>query len=149
MDCEHCKEVGWEGTRHRLYPKWEPGDRLWVRETFQEVPATGGCEWKHPSDGYTGVRYRATWDRSHSCCWKPSIHMPRWASRITLEINDVRVQRLQEISEEDAIAEGAQCAGFPASLTNYGAFGRLWQKINGPDSWSANPFVWAISFKRI
>ena len=95
--------------------------------------------------------------------WRPSIHMPRWASRITLEITGVRVERLQDISEADARAEGATpipdpcdhtrlacadigCAG-PRPYTE--GFRSLWQSINGPGSWDANPWVWAVEFKRV
>ena len=84
--------------------------------------------------------------------------MPRWASRITLEITGVRVERLQEISEKDAIAEGCICpnygiddywkkAGDPDTPAD--VFMELWQSINGPESWSANPWVWVIEFKRL
>ena len=99
--------------------------------------------------------------------WRPSIHMPRWASRITLQINGVRVERLQEISYEDALAEGVsdlsallhedwrplegesgdECARrlrWPQRL-----YKQLWQSINGPGSWDTNPWVWCISFRRI
>jgi len=79
--------------------------------------------------------------------WKPSIHMPRRMSRITLEIVSVRMELLQDITEEDAIAEGAQFAGFPASLSNRGAFAKLWELINGPESWGENPWVWVVEFK--
>jgi hypothetical protein len=78
--------------------------------------------------------------------WKPSIHMPRWASRITLEVVSVRVERLQDISRVDAIAEG--CCD-PDSSTPKLAFEMLWQSINGPGSWEANPWVWVVEFKRI
>lgn len=135
-------------------PYGKPGDRLWVRETWAPVstfdpsPETGAfyradyVDDPHGPDGEKSPegRYRT---------WKPSIHMPRWASRIDLEITGVRVERLQDISEADAVAEGSQCAGVPAALTNRGAFSRLWQSINGPDSWAANPWVWVIEFQRI
>lgn len=91
--------------------------------------------------------------------WTPSIHMPRWASRILLEITDVRVGRLQEISEDDALAEGIRPFGdgngFHVedgafySSTAASAFAALWESINGPGSWEANPWVWAITFRRI
>lgn len=130
-------------------PHGTSGDRLWVRETW-------GLHDTQPSDGPENatVYYRATDGDSHELrhqLWRPSIFMPRWASRITLEITDVRVQRVQEITEEDAIAEGSQCSGVPASLTNRGAFAKLWDKINAKRGygWDANPWVWAISFKRV
>lgn len=94
--------------------------------------------------------------------WRPSIHMPRWASRILLEITDVRVERLNAISEKDATAEGVQPAGsllpdYPGTfLTPKGdfatakvAFQRLWESIYGEEGWKANPWVWVISFERI
>jgi hypothetical protein len=93
--------------------------------------------------------------------WKPSIHMPRWASRITLEITDIRVQRIQEISEADAIAEGIrEVAGKPGVFDGGGpaigrtarhAFLRLWDSIYAAQDlgWEVNPWVWAISFRRL
>lgn len=82
--------------------------------------------------------------------WRPSIHMPRWASRITLEVTDVRVERVQDISEEDAIAEGfalAGCGGEGPVRT----FSRMWDQINARRgySWESNPFVWCVTFRRI
>ncbi len=124
-------------------PYGQPGDRLWVRETW----APGG-------------RYAATDSRPGAVPrWRPSIHMPRAASRITLEITGVRVERLQDISEADALAEGigrydngtfgldapAACMGPSAAV----AYMRLWDHINGPGSWDANPWVWVVEFSRI
>ncbi|MGY0145232.1 hypothetical protein [Edwardsiella tarda] len=132
-------------------PYGQPGDRLWVRETF------GDC----------GVRfvYRADTDDGAACQvkrWTPSIHMPRWASRITLEITDVRVESLQDITDGDARAEGVPEAGgllpeYPGTyLTPKGdfasarvAFQRLWESIYGDDGWDANPWVWVIAFRRV
>lgn len=94
-----------------------------------------------------------SWDDSGSnpIRWRPSIFMPRWASRITLEITDVRVERLQDISEEDARAEGADPISEEVSsnpLIRYrAAFHSLWSSINGIGSWQSNPWVWVISFK--
>lgn len=134
-------------------PHGAPGDRLWVRETWAHERDGTGC----PDD--TGVLYRATdpgWDdEGTGLRWRPSIFMPRAASRILLEITDVRVQRLQEVSEEDARAEGVDLQGF-RSLTE-GIAGRehriqfctLWESIHGPGSWDANPWVWAITFRRL
>ena len=96
------------------------------------------------------------WAPGQSPCRKrPSIHMPRWASRITLEITAVRVERLQDISEADAKAEGTVPSdGYagPERDRQKGwrkSYAQLWDQINGPDSWEANPWVWAIEFKRI
>jgi hypothetical protein len=124
-------------------PHGTPDDRLWVRETWAHERDGTGC----PDD--TGVLYRATdpgWDdEGTGLRWRPSIFMPRAASRILLEITDVRVQRLQEISEEDARAEGYDRShAFPHEW-----FALLWERIHGPGSWHANPWVWAITFRRL
>ena len=151
--------------------KYRPGDRLWVREACiaEELP-----------DGLDGVRYLA--DEAFIAIqstseaadrWLdlrfygkrpspvapvktvPAIHMPRWASRITLEITDVRVERLQDISIADAIAEGVNVHpdhhGKPRTsiYSPVQAYLDLWEKINGPGSWEANPWVWVIDFKRV
>ncbi len=127
-------------------PYGKPGDRLWVRETFWYQPASFGevCGIKY-QDGDESIVYRADHEDAEvdDFRWKPSIHMPRWASRITLEIVDVRVQRVQEISEADAIAEGFG----PRSAR--ALFRGLWDSINTNrgSSWDANPWVWAVSFK--
>jgi hypothetical protein len=149
-----------------LCPYGQPGDRLWTRET-----------WAHnPRD--KSFLYRATdndgalvWaDGAGHNRWKPSIHMPRAASRILLEIAGVRVERLQDISEQDAIAEGIEGRYHPAAPNlwtwrdydskkerfSYGTavypksvFRKLWQSINGPESWAQNPWCWVVEFKRI
>ncbi len=137
-------------------PYGQPGDRLWVRETFGHFERNEnfapGCD----------VFYRADGESLAVEPWRPSIHMPRWASRITLEITSVRVERLQEISIEDAKAEGAwgpddsivqKVADYFGtdifSANPRKAFQMLWESINGPDSWAANPWVWAIEFRRV
>lgn len=83
--------------------------------------------------------------------WRPSIHMPRWASRITLEVTGVRVERLQDISGPDCWAEGIECAGWDSE--KYGSvthcYRDLWESINGPGSWEKNPWVWVVEFKRV
>lgn len=143
----------------------QPGDLLWVRETFMHEPAS--YEWS-ASVSIPAVpaftAYKADFpDAAHqegSPPWKPSIHMPRNLSRLTLEITDVRVERLQDISEADALAEGVK-AGDAAVVfrdgkmirelcnTARGAYCCLWESINGPGSWDANPLVWALTFKRM
>lgn len=144
-----------------------PGDRLWVRETFALCEADGP-KWFYRADsdddgtipylvsgagGFGGGVGSMKVDR-----WKSSIFMPRWASRITLEIEAVRVERLIEISNDDAIAEGVvyrdSCwfaTDDPKALpwmTALGAYRELWESINGPGSWDANPWVWVIQFPR-
>lgn len=144
----------WNGVHERVgvrqeCPYGQPGDRLWVREAFSAM----GDKSRQASP----IFYRA--DRAtDNCGWTPSIHMPRWASRILLEITDVRVERLQEISEADAKAEGTfgpepavvggeDCEiGFPSHVQE---FRHLWESINGEGSWIENPWVWVIEFKRI
>ncbi len=136
----------------RPLPYGQPGDRLWVRETWHDAS----------SSLHSCALYRADGIDLHWGKWAPSIHMPRWASRITLEITSVRVERLQEISIEDAKAEGAwgpddsivqKVADYFGtdifSANPRKAFQMLWESINGPDSWAANPWVWAIEFKRV
>lgn len=135
-------------------------DRLWVRETwgigypdedggYFAIPWTGADPQK---DGK--VFYRADFSETDvQRPWKPSIHMSRWASRITLWITDVRVERLNGISAADARAEGIQIpapASTPAEFDHdcVVAYRKLWESINGPGSWGANPFVWVIEFKR-
>jgi hypothetical protein len=94
--------------------------------------------------------------------WRPSIHMPHWASRLTLEIVSVRVERLTSISEADAIAEGATpkwepgCSGrLMEAIGGFSfrpaasAYAELWESINGPGSWDANPWVWVVEFRRV
>lgn len=117
------------------------GDRLWVRETwthhFGRLLYRADCDPKSYEYGAKG--------------WKPSIHMPRRLSRLTLEIMGVRVERVQDITEEDAIAEGMQAPGIPAAITNRTAFARLWDTINAKRgySWAVNPWVWVIEFRRL
>jgi hypothetical protein len=143
-------------------PHGKPGDRLWVRETFSDDRA----ETIYRADG--GMP--ADWFDAGSK-WRPSIFMPRALSRITLDIVGVRVERLQDISEADAIAEG--CATeevvsdydgavikVPAEIPHPSGVGwqgwdtaldwyaDLWESINGPGSWDANPWVWVVEFKR-
>lgn len=126
------------------------GDRLWVRETWKYWRIDGGLV-IYKADKHDDVKANAK--------WKPSIHMPRLASRITLEILNVRVERLNDISEQEALAEGVRRYGeepiakygieYPLMLTAKNAFAWLWESINGPDSWELNPWVWVIEFKRV
>ncbi|HBV7913469.1 TPA: hypothetical protein MD621_003162 [Klebsiella variicola] len=167
------------------------GDRIWVRETWAILGNEDGCciDWEEKlckADERSAARiYRAsceqrpgnyglwsipddadwkphTKDYQYEGAWRPSIHMPRWASRILLEITDVRVEQLNAISEEDATAEGVPPAGsllpdYPGTfLTPKGDFAtakvalqRLWESIYGEESWKANGWVWVISFKRV
>lgn len=142
-----------EGYEEITCPFGQIGDRIWVRETFASIFKDEGP-----------VCYRATDSSMHSGAWKPSIHMPRWASRITLEITDIRVERIQDISEQDAIAEGVKgleksLAGgtekidpdsgleFAMIMDPKFCYQLLWNSIYG--NWNENPWVWVIEFKRI
>ncbi len=140
-------------------PYGKAGDRLWVRETFMHAPADYCWQASVSVPSRPAVTtYRADVPgNSGGQGWSPSMHMPRWASRITLEITGVRVERLQDISEADAMAEGVvECSngvfdgGGPAmGPTAQHAYFRLWESIYGPDSWAENPFVWRIAFQRV
>lgn len=148
--------VGWVPGKTSAGRYGKPGDRLWVRETLN-------------LDALRGHFYKATgmqigpmldYEREPSpqnglpCRTIPSIHMPRWASRITLEITGVRVERLQDISEADAAAEGVEpymLTVHPSreALRHVDAFNALWESTHGPGSWGANPWVWVIEFRRV
>ncbi|MEO0385079.1 MAG: hypothetical protein AAF234_16155 [Pseudomonadota bacterium] len=157
-----------------------PGDRLWVREAHALLPrtayrmsiGTGTIEQReHPTDNYSAAVFRQGFDRSGRLQWRPSIHMPRWASRLTLIVTDVRVQRLQDISEWDAIAEGLKWyedetkperdsgwilepnkrepgkVGVVSADARVG-FEYLWDSINAKRGfgWEENPWVTATTF---
>ncbi|MGB6056351.1 MAG: hypothetical protein WBG17_14055 [Burkholderiaceae bacterium] len=161
--CMHVETV--------LCPYGQPGDRLWVRETWKygvaaydlqnvevaQYQATPGV-----NDNADQEVHMAQWEDR----WRPSIHMPRWASRITIKITSVRVERLQDISEADAFAEGVydgtpcRCdepLDFVRSCGNCGGrlvnaiylYRTLWESLNGPGSWDANPWVWVVEFERV
>lgn len=166
-------------------PYGKPGDRLWVKEAYYAwgkwvrngLTKSGRQAWKFVQVG-TSVRYMdgskpsktAKRDGETGWVYRHGRFMPKKHSRITLEISEVRVQRLQEISEKDAIAEGIRWdlnadpyAGFGPNACKYrsvvnanksfntamGAFRELWESINGADSWNLNPWVWAISFRQV
>ena len=121
-------------------PYGQAGDRLWVRETFWAM-----------ADGKT-IYYKATVPfPNFPFTWKPSIHMPRWASRITLEITGIRVERVQDISHEDARAEGVipMTCCLPDAQHYFTPFKELWDSINAKHSWESNPWVWVIEFKKV
>ncbi|EOT15959.1 hypothetical protein L346_02711 [Pseudomonas aeruginosa MSH-10] len=172
----------------RACPYGQPGDRLWVRETWTDVNLCGAPALAYRADedirdlmeesGFLDDRGAFNYDDPRvkpypfACWyadldqarWRPSIHMPRWAFRILLEITAVRVERLQDISDDQAEAEGVER---PENITNVDAwdgaerelfnamnqprarFRRLWSDINGSESWDSNPWVWCIEFKRV
>jgi len=146
-------------------PYGQPGDRLWVRETWAAID---GVAVRYVADNVSRV-FPVSWPQSaaihglharHGNKRRPSIHMPRWASRILLEITDVRVERAQDISEDDARAEGiayserfeGYCTGEAEHFNSHDprqSYFSLWEAINGAGSVAANPWVWVVEFKRI
>lgn len=140
-------------------PYGKRGDRLWVRETwavsnmYDKLAPSAICKDfpKGPGHAPTKVLYSSTDRITDGIKLRPSIFMPRWASRILLEITAVRVERLQSISGPDCWAEGIAHAGWDPE--RYGSvvecYRDLWESINGPGSWDANPWVWVIEFQRV
>ncbi len=149
-------EAEGEETRVRC-PYGKPSDRLWVRETHRywwpnwTDPGVLPCRCRYAADDSV-IELPVEWEEGSQFStpadvgldaepkkWRPSIYTPRWASRITLEINDVRVEKLQSITPADAIAEGC-----PGGVDQYWA---LWDSIHGAGSWNINPFVWVVDFR--
>ena len=157
-------------------PYGKPEDRLWVREAFRFAASLDRHSPKNVGIKCLDAGYKTPWaptqyeaDGARKGSWdgfntppvittpgklRPSMFMPRWASRITLEITGVRVERLNDISEEDARAEG--CSGghdsipdYPYSATPNEHFLWIWESINGAGSWNSNPWVWVVEFKRV
>lgn len=119
-------------------PYGQPGDVLWVRETFSNAE-------------FSGFNYKANYDAGNPFKWKPSLFMPKTACRIFLQITNIRVERLQDISESDAVNEGINLNNISGDFehTPVQEFETLWQSINGKESWCKNPFVWVVEFKQI
>ncbi len=155
-DCERGGDIWF------ACPYGEIGDRIWVRETWQvihdHIDESSHVEYRTyaPSIPKEKDRYWHTVYAEHfgdesredrGFPWRPAIHMPRWASRITLEITGVRVERLNSITESDAEAEGVTDTGFGDLLVD--GYRYLWKSIYGEESWAANPWVWVIEFKRV
>ena len=162
-----------DGGVHRFScPYGVVGNRLWVRETFcqkfedgypvynSENDLDSSCCWYKADgtdvrcdDGDGGTKFNK--DGSMASPWTPSIHMPRWASRLTLEITGVRVERLNDITPNDVVSEGIELSK-PDLTIHYGldaeaksCFADIWDSINGDGSWNANPWVWVVEFKQI
>lgn len=188
LSASECRKLYRELPQHfgasYFCPYGQPGDRLWVRETFALLGNEDGCciDWQDnlvkgderdaariyrascpPGDyGLNQIPAKAEWKpdteaMEYDGAWRPSIHMPRWASRILLEITDVRVERLQDITYEQAAAEGVHrgplrewCASDEGGTCHkypVPAFRDLWQSVGG--DWEANPWVWVVEFKRV
>ncbi len=175
-----CHRAGSEELRNligdyrRYCPYGQPVDKLWVRETWAARPDQDQLP-PNMCDN-SGLWWRASlpaFPQGYESChgkWRPSIHMPRWASRINLEVTSVKAERLQDITEMDAMAEGIVECPIPADedgpnrigymvgpddgksgldVSPRDSFRKLWESINGPGSWDLNPWVWALSFKKI
>lgn len=153
-------------------PRWGRGDLLWVRETWARLDDAHEKLNRDMAPPEARAMYRA--DHSYfvePMKWRPSIHMPKWAARIWLTVESVRVERLHDISEEDAKAEGVDSAaphdygsgefddddredprevGYSPAGGSFARdnFRRLWRSINGPESWDLNPWVWVVTFRR-
>lgn len=122
------------------------GDRLWVRETWAAQHAFDALK---PSEIRNARWHYAATEERGGLLWRHSIHMPRWASRITLEVTEVRVERLQDISEADAIAEGCGVMRDVVPVTARDEFSALWESIYGTEAWVTNPWVWVVEFKKV
>lgn len=153
-------------------PYGQPGDRLWVKETWRHTANSLEEARAITEDIYGGIAvdWRATYiDKCMQKLgfsredaeiaddfenWRPSIFMPRWASRILLEVVSIRVERLNDINEADAIAEGApgghgSIPGYSYAATPNEHYRHIWESINGAGSWDKNPWVWVVEFKRV
>lgn len=163
---------GWQYGDEGLPQQYHVGNRLWIKETFARIPAERPAgywtnpKWKHRECWYSADNDKPTWGPRN---WTPSIFMPRALSRLTLKITDVRIERLQQITEADAEAEGVRDYDIPANgdnprlvgysssdtgklqITRVDAFKELWEELNKPRGfgWDVNPWVWVISFKRV
>ena len=146
-----------ETIKHVACPYGKPGDRLWVRETWAQPAALDPGPTVYRADypacvpaGFENI------PPAEAITWKPSIHMPRALCRLMLEITGVRVERLNDCSEADALAEGLKPApgGWwsgaegQAAPTPQAAYALLWDSINGAGAWGANPWVWVVEFRR-
>jgi hypothetical protein len=169
-------EDPWEGSVHRIYPRIQPGDRIWVREKFALVGGWDPGFLLCAADWREEARKLRLENAGRAPRWTPAIHMRRAHSRLTLLVEDVRIERVQEISKPDAMAEGivkiskdggrvwkfgipdrdgwpgTDDAGWPRPdwrTTPTAAYAALWRSINGAASWDANPWVWVIGFRPV
>jgi hypothetical protein len=155
------KAADGEGFRPSSWQRVKAGDRIWVRESIHVRPIASAMhaisyfDEENPAilGGWAKVRL-LPWDhqikRPEKAKWIPSIHMPRAVSRLTLHVTSTKIERLQDITEADALAEGIRETAFhredhPASI----CFSALWDSLHGADSWNANPFVVAVSFRPV
>lgn len=148
-DCPHDKQVECDASMRDLSPYGKPGDLLYVRESLRLFNTVEEETGKHGLAAYYnaggGDMQTWVWNGRSDTAMIPSIHMPRKLSRLTLELTDIRFQHLNNISHEDAFAEGAPAPD--DAYTRKDSFMLVWEKINGSDSWKENPLVWALTFK--
>lgn len=160
-----CLQVSPNEFKVLMCPYGQPGDRLWVREAWSAntahpellVPGESGGHLRNPLITYLADgAARQCHEKLFNVAFgkgRPSIHMPRWASRLTLEITDVRVERLRDISDADIQREGVLWGDYEDQhserMEQREAFEALWESINGSGSWEANPWVWVVEFKRL
>lgn len=163
MEDGHALELLDDGKPTEKYiqcpkPPYLPGDRIWVRETFRPVCDDDGMLLCFDYRADPDWKWKRMRDEFRMSRWRPNIHMPRAASRITLEATDVRVEQVQDISEEGVLAEGLwKCDCGCGTWSGHGgmyqrtdpiaAYQTLWDGIYGPGSWESNPWVWVICFK--
>lgn len=172
---EHVGKWLWPTEESEFFgfsPYGQPGTKLWVREALRFTDVFDCDSPAHVGERCVDAGYRTPWAPlqfeadGQRINWqhtgtpphdgppkpgklRPGIHMPRWASRITLEVTSVRVERLQDISDADALAEGVDRTN--TSISGYAKerYRNLWEQINGPGSWDANPFVWVVEFRKL
>ena len=169
----------WMPSEYYKCPYGVPGDRLWVREAWRPIEkrdGTDGVEYRcdgvfrpientgDAADAWLAVRRpEEQWPSRKPVKWRPSIHMPRWASRVLLEVTDIRVERVQDISVDDCFAEGIECPHCPIGggdgpcVDVFKEFGTLWDSINADRkdkdgnrllyAWGDNPWVWVIGYR--
>jgi hypothetical protein len=146
-------------------PYGQPGERLWVREAwaahwmYNDLPPSAARSEREDLRAGDNRWYRADGEHAPSQLgttpnglrgkWRAGMFMPRWASRFSLEVKGVRVERLQHITRGDAMAEGCTFANMAKGSDPREWYRELWTTINGPDSWAANPWVWVVEFKRV
>ena len=150
----HIEDYGGILHTKTVCPYGQPGDRLWVRESIDGI---WGCDAHYIADeAHLSEYIKDWWDTPQRlpCKKIPPSRMPRWASRITLEITSERVERLKDINEPDCKAEGAKggngsIPGYHYSATPREHYHHIWESINGTGSWDANPWVWVVEFRRV
>lgn len=148
---DEADEPWGENGYHRHYSKADPGDRFWVKENGWQRPDRTPQMMRDGADTWEPYYFDADLDEQDHRdlkAWgfkrRPSIHMPRVHSRLTLHVSEVRVQRLQDITPDDAAEEGAVCDMSPRTFIDH--YRNIWERINGDGSWKANPWVFAYTF---